>query len=212
LFRAPVSADLTLSAVLSDQCEGFNHRACSQGGDPSWQDVYAAEVQTATTGGFTVNIARLDKLVSASGTMADFVHKSCTAGMRFCILKGDARVNGQDNSGWGQQLRLDYIAFPEGAGGGEHDRYRSGQVQVGKSHDKNAVRITVTFASPFTDLAAQPRVLCSPRSELHHDYTDVHAVVVHETWNAGFNATVKRVDRLGEGWGSKILLGYVAVS
>ncbi len=120
-------------------------------------------------------------------------------------------VNSQDNSGWGQQLRLDYIAFPEGTGGGDHDRYRSGQVKVGKSHDKDSVRISVAFANPFPDLGAKPRVLCSPRSEPQHDYTDVHAVVVHETWNAGFNATVKRVDRLGEGWGSKLMLNYAAV-
>lgn len=84
-------------------------------------------------------------------------------------------------------------------------------MKVGKSHDKNAVRITVAFSSPFTDMEAKPRVLCSPRSEPNHDYTDVHAVVVHETWNSGFNATVMRVDRLGEGWGSKLMLGYFAV-
>ena len=84
-------------------------------------------------------------------------------------------------------------------------------MQVGKSHDKDAVQITVVFSTPFTDLGAKPRVLCSPRSEPNHDYSDVHAIVVHETWNAGFNATVKRVDRLGEGWGSKLMLGYAAI-
>ena len=169
------------------------HPRMQKGGDPSWQDVYVAEVQTVSTTGFTANVARLDKL---------------------------------DNSGWGQQVRLDYIAFPSGAvaGAREHERYRAGEVNVGKSHGKNAVRISVSFSSPFSMAAAvaggetadsmsipQVRVLCSPRNQPHHDYTDVHSVVVHETWASGFNATVSRVDRLGESWGSNLMLGYVAV-
>jgi hypothetical protein len=82
-------------------------------------------------------------------------------------------------------------------GAGEHEeRYRAGEVKVGKSHGKSAVRISVEYRVPFAD-GAMPRVLCSPRSQPQHDYTDVHAVIVHETWSGGFNATVVRVDRLG---------------
>eukprot|EP01046_Picozoa_sp_COSAG06_P058033 COSAG06_NODE_11519_length_1498_cov_1.225161_2_plen_129_part_00 len=95
---------------------------------------------------------------------------------------------------------MDYIAFPAGVAGGagEHEeRYRAGEVKVGKSHGKSAVRISVEYRVPFADLGAMPRVLCSPRSQPQHDYTDVHAVIVHETWSGGFNATVVRVDRLG---------------
>ena len=150
------------------------HPRMQKGGDPSWQDIYVAEVQSVSTSGFTVNVARLDKL---------------------------------DNSGWGQQVRLDYIAWLPGTG--DTERYRSGEVTVGKSHGLCAVRLTVNFPTPFAD-GAQPRVLCSPRCQPNHDFTDAHAVVVHEAWNGGFNATVTRVDRLGEGWGSKVLLSWVA--
>ena len=59
------------------------HPRMQKGGDPSWQDIYVAEVQSVSTSGFTVNVARLDKL---------------------------------DNSGWGQQVRLDYIAWLPGTG------------------------------------------------------------------------------------------------
>ena len=114
---------------------------------------------------------------------------------------------GQDNTGWGQQLRLDYLAWLPG----QHNSsdYREGKVQVGKSPDKNYVQITVNFAVPFAP-DVTPSVVCSPQSQVGQEHTDVHSLVVHEKWSGGFNMTVMRVDRLGEGWGGKIYVSWIA--
>lgn len=68
-YAAPVTQhayrQARLQAIWSNQCQAdITWSVLEQGGDPSWQDVYAAEVQTVSTSGFTVNVARLDKLVS----------------------------------------------------------------------------------------------------------------------------------------------------
>eukprot|EP01048_Picozoa_sp_COSAG05_P010573 COSAG05_NODE_939_length_6517_cov_2.480524_6_plen_107_part_00 len=89
-------------------------------------------------------------------------------------------------------------------------RYRTGEVVLGRSKRSPSLFASVLFSPPFADNSARPHVLVSPRTELGQQHRDVHTVAVHEAGAVGFNCTMVRADRLGEGWTSKVQLAYIA--
>lgn len=137
-----------------------------------------------------------------------YLKVSLGGGGRFSV--NVCRVDKLDNSGWAQQLRLDYIAvLPNRIARGNRARYRHGDALVGRSNEHHSVQLTISIDPPFP-ATVTPIVICSPRSEAGHDYMDVHSIVVHARWSSGFNITVSRVDKLGEGWGSELHMSWIA--
>jgi hypothetical protein len=153
------------------------------GGDSAWMDAFAAEVQSTSADSFSVSVSRLDKL---------------------------------DNAGWGQELQLDYIAWlPAADAPPPAGRHRAGQARAGRSDGEPLKQVTVAFDPPFAlppaSAAGAIRLLVGPQNDPKHpEFMDVHLVAVEAVWAGGFNASISRADRLGEGWGSTLWLSYVA--
>ena len=127
-----------------------------------------------------------------------------------------ARLDVLSNAGWGQELLLSYLVIPD------PDRFNQayspavacGSVVVGpskKSAHGHRAEATIAFSPPFP-ASARVQVLVQTRCDTtdSHHFDDVHSAVVTGISATEFNVTVVRVDRLGEGWGQKLELQWLA--
>ena len=68
----------------------------------------------------------------------------------------------------------------------------------------------VTFERPFPPAAAVPSIQLQTGNQPGTEYNDVHTAVLTTVTRAGFEAAIRRVDSLGEGWGQELFLNYLA--
>lgn len=129
-------------------------------------------------------------------------------------------------------LRLDYMAWiPQAKPKTAKDRtaiatqsWRSGITKAGHTHkhkkvkgEPRSVRIHIAFDPPLVappgstaGVYGFPEVVATMCGEPGQSFPDVHGIVVHDVDAFGFNATVMRVDSLGHGWMSNIVVHWLA--
>ena len=74
-------------------------------------------------------------------------------------------------------------------------------------------QLSVKFNVPFPRyVEGLVQVLLQPRNDggSRHHFDDVHSTVVTRVGVTGFNATVARVDQVGDSWGQRLEVQYLA--
>ena len=157
-------------------------------GDKKWLDTFVSSVHSVNRSGeFDLNVARLDSL---------------------------------DNYGWSQDLRLYYLVVTDvdgcqGLGERTHRTPRRCGVATVRSSDNRSsephrAQVSGLFNMPFPPAAeGRVQVLLQPRCE-SAAADHVLSTVVTRVGLTGFDATVARVDRVGDSWGQRWEVQYVA--
>jgi hypothetical protein len=124
------------------------------------------------------------------------------------------RLESLDNRGWAQELRLAYLVLSSAAvrSGEARAKYRLGRVDVGQPAGAEAlgVHLVVKFERPFPPAAAVPSIQLQTGNQPDTEYNDVHTAVLTTVTRVGFEAAIRRVDSVGEGWGQELFLNYLA--